>query len=128
METTAYLIKRLRYWAFEQDSHIATDELLEAALRLEEMQELEVDFNESLRLACEANKDLQAENKRLKEGTAIEIQSVPQPIDREALVALFYRWGLQQYIPHHTEIAMLADYLIQMNWKGGEGDEVCGKS
>ena len=38
METTEYLIKRLRYCAFEQGCHVATDELLEAAERLEELQ------------------------------------------------------------------------------------------
>ena len=31
---------------------------------------------------------------------------------RERLVELLWQWGVQQYIPFHTEIAMLADHLI----------------
>lgn len=32
--------------------------------------------------------------------------------EREKLVGFFEEWGLQQYVPFHTERAMLADYLI----------------
>ena len=74
METTEHLIKRLRYWAFDTFNRAECEDLLEAAERLEELQglevdfaermeklqRLEVDFHESLRLATEANKDLQA--------------------------------------------------------------------
>lgn len=31
---------------------------------------------------------------------------------REKLLKIFENWGLQQYIPHYTERAMLADYLL----------------
>ena len=32
---------------------------------------------------------------------------------RERLMALFNEWGISQLIPHHTEVEMLAAYLIQ---------------
>ena len=31
---------------------------------------------------------------------------------REKLLQIFDNWGLQQYIPYHTERAMLADFIL----------------
>lgn len=39
--------------------------------------------------------------------------------DREKLVGFFEEWGLQQYVPFHTERDMLADYLIANGVTGG---------
>lgn len=47
---------------------------------------------------------------------------------RDELIKLFNEWNLQEYIPFHTEIAMLADYIIQNGWVKQASCEmiVCG--
>ena len=45
-------------------------------------------------------------------GKTISVPTEKGKTMREKLIELLWQWGVQQYIPFHTEIAMLADYLI----------------